>query len=149
MDLTVRRFFWSPIGLFSIFVALILAGGAWATFGRHGADHAPSETDLAWDRLIAYEASQRHGVDFAKRPTWDRVSGPDPYALRAIPHLPFLVGVLRGADAIVFLNASLRELQRLPAPAGAIGLTVPDDRYVFIVGELSSTIARYKVVEDG
>src|SRR5207248_84008 len=133
----MRRRLMSPLGMFFIFAALIVGGGAWSTFRPRHAPAARSEADLAWDGLVAFEATLRHDVDFAKQPTWDRVSGPDPYALRTVPGTSTLVGILRGADAVVVLDASLHELQRLAAPAGAIGLTVADGGTVYVVGEFS------------
>jgi cytochrome c peroxidase len=143
------RWIWSALGFLFVLAVFILVVDAWSAFRLQPVAAARSEADLAFDGLVALEATLRHDVDFAKRPTWDRVSGPDPYALRAMPREPLLVGILRGADAVVLLDASLHELDRRPAPAGAIGLTVRDDGTVYVVGEFSSSIARYHLVEDG
>src|SRR5260370_14595294 len=120
----MRRHLVSPLGMFFILAALIVGGGAWSAFRRRHAPAAPSEADLAWDGLVAVEAVLRHDVDFAKQPTWDRVSGPDPYALRTVPGASLLVGILRGADAVVLVDESLHELDPRPPPARPIGLTV-------------------------
>jgi hypothetical protein len=56
-----------------------------------------------------------------------------------------LVGVLRGADAVVVLDgATLRETQRLPAPRGPAALAIGDGGDVFVAGELAPEIARYR-----
>src|SRR5262249_37300909 len=73
----------------------------------------------------------------------DRLSGPDPYAIRRVPGSSSTVGILRGAGAIVALDPSLREVARLAAPEGPVGLAVADDGTIFVAGELSTSIARY------
>src|SRR6185437_1260474 len=55
---------------------------------------------------------------------------------------PAFAGLLRGRAAIVQLDASLREVARLPAPESPGGLAVADGQ-VLVVGELSSDVARY------
>jgi hypothetical protein len=128
--------------LIGLGLALALAV-AWFAFRHRQAKAAPGQADIAWDRLVAYDAERRDKADFAKLITWDRVSGPDPYALKLVPGTDRLVGILRGGDAVVVLDASLRELQRLDAPAGPVALAVAQDRTVFVAGEFSSSIARY------
>jgi hypothetical protein len=124
----------------AVVVGLVLG---WFALRRRHAAPARTESDVAWDRLVAFDAVRRDKVDFSKVPTWDRVSGPDPYAIEAIPGTDRLVGILRGGDAVVVLDASLRELSRLEAPAGPVALAVAEDRTVYVAGEFSSSIARY------
>src|SRR5690348_16186080 len=90
----------------------------------HRTPPAPARAGAGQDREIAEADKQLHAVDeaarakadFANPLTWDRASGPDPYAVKEIARSGFLVGILRGSDAIVVLDRSLREVQRLPAP---------------------------------
>src|SRR3954471_18599260 len=86
---------------------------AWFIFRHRHVQAAPSAAEIAWDRLIAFDAERRDKVDFAKVATWDQKSGPDPYVIRAVPGSPRLVGILHGGNALVVLDASMHELQRL------------------------------------
>jgi hypothetical protein len=115
----------------------------WLALRHRHVQAAPTEADAAWNHLVAFEALRRSKVDFAKLATWDRMSGPDPYVVRRLPDSAQLVGILRGSDAVVVLDRSLREVQRLAAPAGPVALAVADDGMVFVAGELSTTLARY------
>src|SRR5260370_4878795 len=110
----MRRHLVSPLGMFFILAALIVGGGAWSAFRPRHAPAAPSEADLAWDGLVAVEAVLRHDVDFAKQPTWDPVSGPDPYALRTVPGPALIARILPGAHAALLLHESLHELDPRP-----------------------------------
>jgi hypothetical protein len=102
------------------------------------------------EHLRAFDADRRQRADFAQLPGWDQVSGPDPYLLREIPGSSFVVAVLRGADAVVVLDrATMQERQRLPAPRSPTALAVTTDRafdapVVFVAGELSTSIARFR-----
>ena len=98
--------------------------------------------------LRAFENETRSKVDFAHAKTSDSSFGPDPYVLRAAPWgdgeaQPHLLGLLRGRSALVELDSSLREVLRLPAPESPTGLAIGANGEVFVVGELSSHIARY------
>jgi len=127
------------------FSALLAPALLWWALRHRQVQAAPTEADAAYDRLIAFEALRRNGADFARLPTWDRMSGPDPYVVRRLPDSDELVGVLRGSDAVVVLDRSLREIQRLAAPERPVALTVADDGTVFVAGELSTTpLARYR-----
>jgi hypothetical protein len=138
-DRSMSRFAKILVGLGVVIAAIV----AWWAMRRRPAQASPAEADVAWDRLVAFDTARRHGVDFAKVPTWDKRSGPDPYALRAVPDTDRLVGILRGSDAVVVLDASLREIQRLDAPAGPVALAIAPDRTVYVAGEFSSSVARY------
>jgi hypothetical protein len=93
--------------------------------------------------LHALDDSARAKADFANAVTWDRAAGPDPYALKEIATSGFLVGILRGADAVVVLDRSLREIQRLPAPRSPVALAVNGDS-VLVAGELATDVARFR-----
>ena len=109
---------------------------------------APPAGDDPLSGLRAFENQTRSKTDFAHARTSDSTFGPDPYVLRAAPWddgagKPRLLGLLRGRNALVELDESLKEVTRLPAPESPTGLAVAADGEVFVVGELSSHIARY------
>jgi hypothetical protein len=106
------------------------------------------EADEASHRLAAFEAVRRSASDFAELPTWDRLSGPDPYLLARLPGRAGLVGILRGADALVLLDTHLGETSRVAAPSAPVALAVADDGSIYVAGELSANVARFRVVED-
>ena len=114
-----------------------------ASAGREEIDQA-----LAGERLRRFDAERRLGADFARLPTWDRMSGPDPYAIAALPATNLVVGILRGEDALVALDRSMHEVARVAAPSGAVTLTVAADGAVLVAGELAPAIARF-VWKDG
>jgi len=93
--------------------------------------------------LHALDEAARARADFANPVTWDRNSGPDPYALKEIGSSGFVVGILRGSDAVVLLDRSLREVQRLPAPRSPVALAVAGDS-VLVAGELATEVARFR-----
>jgi hypothetical protein len=93
--------------------------------------------------LRAFENSTRARMDFAHAMTSDTALGPDPYVIRSIAP-DRLVGILRGRGALVELDRSLREVVRLPAPESPSGVAVADNGEIFVVGELSSRVARYR-----
>jgi hypothetical protein len=129
-------------GLGLAVAALALARGipAWR---RHAAAVQNREMAAAARHLRDLDAARRKSADFANPETWDRRSGPDPYAVQELAGSGFLVGLLRGSDAVVVLDASLREVQRLPAPRSPVALAVTGDT-VLVAGELATGIARFR-----
>ena len=100
------------------------------------------------EELRRFEAERRAAVDFERAPPSDRLFGPDPYVIRALGGGRF-VGLLRGADVVVLLDADLREVARADAPVSASGLAVaPDGGSVFVVGERASLVRELRVVGD-
>ena len=118
-----------------------------STFGST----APAGDPLA--ALRAWEDATRASTDFAHAETSETALGTDPYALAIVapgrgrvPQGPRrLVGLLRGRSVLVELDASLNEVARLQAPESPTGLAVAADGEIFVVGELSSDVARYRV----
>jgi hypothetical protein len=118
---------------------------------------APEAPDEVLQSLRDYEAMRRASTDFAHVPASDAALGADPYALTRLPlrpepeaappspPTPSFVGVLRGASAVVVLDAALHELARLPAPASPSSIAIGTAGDVFVAGELSHTIHRYQV----
>jgi hypothetical protein len=146
----------------TVAVALAVTGAA-AAFGLSKRAPAPASTFRssapAGDPLAglrAWEDATRASTDFAHAETSETALGADPYALAIVVggagraerarHRPQrLVGLLRGRSALVELDASLNEVARLPAPESPTGLAVAADGEIFVVGELSSDVARYRV----
>jgi hypothetical protein len=117
--------------------------------------------------LRDFEAARRASTDFARLAGSETTLGPDPYTLRRIPpSLPArgsapergpgarhegprgssarFVGVLRGASAVVVLDEALHEQGRLDAPASPSSIAVSAGGDVFVAGELSHVIQRYR-----
>jgi hypothetical protein len=128
------------VGLGLTITVAVLSGLA---LHRRPVDAAPTEADWASERLRVFEAERHRGTDFSKLVPWSASSGPDPYLIRSVPGSSRLVGILRGDDALVVLDASLHEIQRLATPASPTALAVADDGSVFAAGELSPIVARF------
>jgi len=104
---------------------------------------APDPVTAARERLARFEASRRRETDFAHLPPASRSHGADPYAL-ALLDAAHSVGVLRGASALVLLDARLQETQRIDVPGGAVALTVSESGEVWVGGEASSTLLGFR-----
>jgi hypothetical protein len=72
--------------------------------------------------------------------------GADPYVVRVAEQGADarIFGILRGRSALVELDSGLHEIARLPAPRSPTGMAVGADGDVFVVGELSGDIARFR-----
>ena len=104
---------------------------------------APRDPVLeARERLAQFEAARRRATDFSTLPPANRTHGADPYALARLD-ARHLLGVLRGASALVLLDTRLRELQRIELPGTAIAVTVSDAGEVWVAGEASATLVRF------
>ncbi|HEY3595404.1 MAG TPA: hypothetical protein VGL13_16065, partial [Polyangiaceae bacterium] len=126
-------------------IVCLLGAMAFAFFGHHRPIAAStSEADEATHRLEAFEAMRRSTANFAEMPTWDRMSGPDPYLLAKVPGAG-AVGILRGADALVLLDSALGERSRVAAPASPVALAVAEDGSIYVAGELAPNVARFRV----
>ncbi|WP_437964044.1 hypothetical protein WMF04_30520 [Sorangium sp. So ce260] len=133
-------------------LALSLGLAAAACDGRSTAPASGDGPDPL-EPLRRFEAARRAATDFSRLPSSDRLLGPDPIALRpvdplgrpAAPGAPALLSPLRGRDALVLLDASLRELSRAPAPASPAGVAVMPSGEVFASGEASPALFRYVV----
>jgi hypothetical protein len=112
----------------------------------HAVEAAPSRADPL-DGLRTFENTTRARTDFARTLPSETTLGTDPYIVKCAA--PRLLGLLRGRSALVELDASLNEVARLPAPRSPTGLAVARTGEVFVVGELSSRIARYRPAPDG
>lgn len=103
----------------------------------------PNAVDAARERLEQFEASRRRTTDFAHLPPANRSHGADPYALAHLD-AQHLVGVLRGASALVLLDARLRELQRIELPGSVVAVTVSEAAECWVAGETSGTLLRFR-----
>ena len=120
-------------------------------FGFHEASRASPVTPLdaadaiaaARERLADFEASRRRATDFAHLPPANRSHGADPYALARLD-AQHLVGVLRGASALVLLDARLRELQRIDVPGFAVAVAVSDSGECWVAAEASHRLLRFR-----
>ena len=93
-------------------------------------------------RLAEFEAARRRATDFSTLPPANLSHGADPYALARLD-ARHLVGVLRGASALVLLDARLQELQRIELPGSALAVTVSDSGEVWVAAEASATLVRF------
>lgn len=94
-------------------------------------------------RLAEFEASQRRATDFARLPPAGRSHGADPYALAHLD-AQHLVGVLRGASALVLLDARLHELQRIEVPSAAVAVAVSETGDCWVAAEASRHLLRFR-----
>lgn len=111
---------------------------------------APSADPL--DSLRAWENAARARTDFTRTRTSDVALGTDPYAIRRIglsegtAGEDRFVGILRGRSVLVELDGALREVGRWAAPASPTGLAIAASGDIFVVGEQSSKVARFRRV---
>jgi len=131
-------------------LAAVIAAGCDEGGGSPAGSGSPAAESDPLTALRAFEEAQRKAADFARIPASDKAMGSDPYALRAVPGRRAFASVLRGADALVGLDGSLREVIRLPAPRSPSGLAVSAagdflnlNSYLYVTGELDPKVARY------
>lgn len=100
--------------------------------------------DLARERLARFEAERRRATDFAHLPPANLSHGADPYALAAL-NAAYVVGVLRGASAVVLLDAQLRELQRIDLPGSVVAVAVTRSGECWVAGETAHTMTKLRL----
>ncbi|HEX3849563.1 MAG TPA: hypothetical protein VHW01_01280 [Polyangiaceae bacterium] len=136
------------LGLIAVLACVGVAWGARHVWSRRP---APAQTasaepvdavEAARGRLAEFEAQRRSTTDFAHLPPANLRHGADPYALARLD-AHHLVGVLRGASALVLLDDELRELQRLELPGSALTVTVTDAGECWVAGETSHALQRF------
>jgi hypothetical protein len=132
-------------------IAILLSVGIGASCGHASPDAAPgAPADDPLAPLRAREDARRAAADFAHLPPSDRSRGPDPYRILALPAgsgPARYVGILRGRDAVVLLDAALREIDRHATAASPSGLAVSATGEIVVVGEQSASIRRYLVID--
>jgi Cytochrome c len=99
--------------------------------------------DLARERLAQFEAERRRATDFAHLPPANLSHGADPYAL-AVLDAQHVVGVLRGASAVVLLDNRLRELQRIELPGSAVAVAVTRAGECWVAGETARSLSQFR-----
>lgn len=95
-------------------------------------------------RLEQFEAQRRRATDFAQLAPANLTHGADPYALARLD-AAHLVGVLRGASALVVLDNQLHELDRAQVPDSAITVAVTARDECWVGGETSPWLVRYRL----
>lgn len=136
----------APRTLVVAFVAAVLASGC-----DRPAQRGPPVPRDRLAPLRAFEQTRRAAARFLEPTAQEHAFGPDPYDLATLGD-GRVVGVLRGRDALVLLDAELRELARVPAPASPSAVAVydgvaagdlrPGD--VLVTSELEPVLARYR-----
>ena len=86
---------------------------------------------------------RRRATDFAHLPPANLTHGADPYALASLD-AKHLVGVLRGASALVLLDAKLHELARVVVPGAAVTVTVTESGECWVAGETTPHLLRFR-----
>ncbi len=140
----------------SLALALSVAAACHSSTERPGNTAPPDPRAAADDShkselhaLSVYEEQKRARTDFAALPPGDEVLGPDPYAIARLPGTDRFVATLEGEGAVVVLDASLAEVQRLPAPARPSDIAFGIDGEVFVAGKGDNLISRYRQQPDG
>jgi len=114
-----------------------------AACGSGGSDAPPDPSAAALTRLRAFETSRRAATDFRSEGAADGMLGPDPVAVVSVDDGRAAVGVLRGADAVVALDAEGRERARAAAPRSPTSIAVGAGDEIFVGAELATEIVRY------
>jgi cytochrome c peroxidase len=95
-------------------------------------------------RLTQFEEQRRRATDFARLPPANLTHGADPYALARLD-ARHLVGVLRGASALVVLDNELRERGRTPVPESVVSVAVSAAGECWAGGETSAELRHYRL----
>ena len=147
---------WSGLVLLGVGCAVCLAvalgarrrslevGQRRATLSHASATPSADPETAARGRLEQFETERRRATDFAHLPPANSTHGADPYALARLD-ATHLVGVLRGASALVLLDDELHELQRIELPGALIALTVDDSGQCWVAGETAHSLARFRL----
>ena len=129
--------------------ACSMRGPPVATRGEPASRGASPHPADPLDVLRDFENAARARTDFSHAPTSDVAFGPDPYVVRHTKSgdATRIHGLLRGRSALVQLDSGLHEVDWVPTPLSPTGLAVARDGELFVVGELSGDIARFRTRE--
>lgn len=94
-------------------------------------------------RLEQFEAERRHTTDFAHLPPANLTHGADPYALARFD-AQHVIGVLRGASALVVLDTELREVARESVPESVVSVAVTGPGECWVAGETLPVLVHYR-----
>jgi hypothetical protein len=108
---------------------------------RAPADPREAEIDAALARLRSFENEARGRTRFEAVTGADH--GADPVALVALAG-DRAAALLQGRDAVVLVDGEGRELARRPAPASPRVIARGEDGAVYVAGERTATLARYR-----
>ncbi|MET0794338.1 MAG: hypothetical protein ABW061_22640, partial [Polyangiaceae bacterium] len=97
--------------------------------------------ELARERLARFEAERRRATDFRHLPPANLSHGADPYALVALD-AQHVLGVLRGASALVLLDARLNELQRIAIPGSTVAVARNPSGDCWVAGETAHSLSQ-------
>ncbi len=103
----------------------------------------PDPIAEARERLEHFEEQRRRATDFARLPPANLTHGADPYALARLD-ARHLVGVLRGASALVVLDEELHELARAEIPESADSVAVTRAGECWVGGETSPWLVHFR-----
>lgn len=93
--------------------------------------------------LRSFEDERRRATSFVTQPVQDRAFCADPYGIVALPDGHY-AGILRGRDALVLLDANLRELARVPTPRAPSAIALYENG-LLVASEQEPLLARYRV----
>jgi cytochrome c peroxidase len=93
--------------------------------------------------LRSFEDERRRATSFADQPVQDRAFGADPYGIVALPDGRY-AGILRGRDALVVLDAELREVVRVPT-VKAPSAIARHEHGVIVASEQEPQLAVYRI----
>jgi hypothetical protein len=93
--------------------------------------------------LRDFEEQRRRARQPGPAAAQPRITGADPYLVRALPGGTRLGSILRGAGELVLLDGDLRVVDRVATPPAPTGLAVTEGGDLFVSSELSPTIVRY------
>lgn len=123
-------------------VCVVVLAALVAACGR--GDSVPADPSVAaLARLRELETSRRAATDFRSEGATDGTLGPDPVAVVSIDAGRSAVGVLRGADAVVLLDAHGHERARVAAPRSPTSVALGAAGEVFVGADLATEVARY------
>jgi hypothetical protein len=94
------------------------------------------------------EATVRGSLSPRDQPAWLDASGADPYRMARASVGDGFVGILRGAKALVTLDADLRELVRVPLPETPTALCVAATNDAWVASRYGSHLVRVRLGAD-
>lgn len=159
---TIRPSLGAPLVVFFVAAALAGLSGSGCDEGHEApgdAKNAKNAKDAAntspattsevneppLDALYAFESERRAKAHFDTMPASDKRMGADPYEIQNLPKTANFISILRGQDAVVLLDEELHEIARAPAPRSPTGLAINAAGDIFVSGELSTSVARFRV----
>jgi hypothetical protein len=134
-----KAWFWLTLPFFLLSLAFDPAG------------EAPSspENDSRSARLAATEADLLRAAESQGIPARHAVFGADPYRIVYLAGIDRYLILLRNASQIVLCDGDLRIIDRASAPRRPVAVDRIGDDMLVVGGELSGTVACYRIHTDG